>query len=86
LLLSYLLLVLSGLVLTVRLAQQRSRHWFTASGGTVLAMLAIPTGFSIGMYVAATAALLLIFAGTRPRQATPSAGFPSSSSRAERHV
>ena len=61
----YSLLVLSGLVLTVRLAQQRSRHTLTAGGGTVFALLAILGGFSIGIYFAAVAALLLIFAGTQ---------------------
>jgi hypothetical protein len=61
----YLLLVLSGLVLTVRLARRRSRHTLTAAGGTALSVLAILGGFSIGIYFAAVAAVLLIFAGAQ---------------------
>ena len=63
--LAYLLLLLGGLVLTTRAARRRSRHALTAGGGTVLALLAILGGFSIGLYLAAAGALLLITAGTQ---------------------
>lgn len=61
----YLLLFLSGLVLTGRLIARRSGHACTAAAGTLLAGLAILGGFSIGSYLAAIAAVLLMVAGAR---------------------
>ncbi len=67
----YLLLLLAGIVLAVRLAVRRSRHLGTAAGGTLLAALAILGGFSIGIYLAAVAAVLLIVAGSSVRRGAP---------------
>lgn len=63
----YLLLMFASTVLTVRLARQRSRHAITAGGATLLAALAVPTGFSIGIYLAAVAAMLAIIAASKMR-------------------
>lgn len=63
----YLLLLLAGLLLTGRLMVRRSRQVYTAAAGTVLAVLAILGGFSIGIYLAAGSAVLLILAGARGR-------------------
>lgn len=64
-LLVYLLLVVAGLVLTVTLARRGSRQAITAGVATVLGMLAVVSGFSIGPKVAAVAAVLLLVAATR---------------------
>jgi hypothetical protein len=63
-LVAYLLLVLSGLVITVRAARQGIGRLLLAAAGTMLSLLAILTGFSIGPLVAAAAAVLLAIAGT----------------------
>jgi hypothetical protein len=60
----YLALVLAGLVITIRLARQRSRHAYTAGTGVLLAILAVFAGFSIGFLVAAVAALLVVVAAS----------------------
>lgn len=64
-LLVYLLLVVAGLVLTVTLARRGSRQAITAGVATVLGMLAVVSGFSIGPKAAAVAAVLLLVAATR---------------------
>ena len=63
----YLLLILAGLILTVHLARRRSRQVWVAALGTVLACLAVVTGFSIGPLVALVAAALLALAVVRSR-------------------
>ena len=64
-LLVYLLLIVACAVLTVRLARRRSRQAVTAGAATLLALIAVPTGFSIAHYFAALAAVLAIVAGSR---------------------
>ena len=64
----YAILLLAGVVLTARLATRRSRQLYIAAAGTLLAALAILGGFSIGIYLAAAAAVLLIVAGSRVRR------------------
>lgn len=61
-LLVYSTLLLAGLALTIRLATWRSRHAITAGIGTLLAAFAILTGFSIGVYVAPLAVIVLAVA------------------------
>jgi hypothetical protein len=61
-LLLYALLGLLGFALTARLMTWRSRHALTAGTGTALAALAIVTGFSIGVYLAPVALLVLALA------------------------
>ena len=58
----YLLLVLSGIVVTAMLAVRRSRHAITAGVGTLVAILSVLSGFSIGIYLAPVALLLLLLA------------------------
>lgn len=58
-LLLYMVLAVLGAGLTARLLTWRSPHALTAGTGTILAALAIVTGFSIGIYVATVALLLL---------------------------
>ena len=58
----YLLLVLSGLVVTTMLAVRRSRHATTAGIGTLVAFLSILSGFSIGIFLAPVALLILLLA------------------------
>jgi hypothetical protein len=58
----YVVLALLGLALTTRLFTWQSRHAFTAGVATVLAVGAIVTGFSIGVYLAPVALLALAFA------------------------
>lgn len=67
----YILLVILGVILTVALARRKSVVMLVAMAGTLLAIFAIITGFSIGVYVAPLAALVLGFAtaGLRPRDA-----------------
>jgi hypothetical protein len=69
----YLVLVLVGVVLTVLLARRHSRQVWTAGAGTVLAAFSVLSGFSIGIYVAPIALLLLVLAaphvGIRDRAA-----------------
>ena len=60
----YGVLLLAGMVLTARLAVRRSRCVIGATVGTALAGLAILGGFSIGLHVAAVAAVVLIVAGS----------------------
>lgn len=55
----YLLMVLLGVVLTAMLSWRRSRHAVTAIIGTLLAVFAIITGFSIGIFVAPIALVVL---------------------------
>jgi hypothetical protein len=59
----YLLLLIAGLLLTARLLARRSWQACTAAMGTLVAGLAVLGGFSIGIYLAAVAAILLIVAG-----------------------
>ncbi len=63
----YLLLVLIGVVLTVLLARRHSRHVWTAGAATVLAVFSVLSGFSIGIYVAPIALLLLVLAAPHAR-------------------
>jgi hypothetical protein len=63
----YLLLVLLGVVLTVLLARRHSRHVWTAGAATVLAVFSVLSGFSIGIYVAPIALLLLVLAAPHAR-------------------
>jgi hypothetical protein len=63
----YLLLVLLGVFLTVLLARQHSRHVGTAVAGTALAVCSVLSGFSIGIYVAPIALLLLVLAALHVR-------------------
>jgi hypothetical protein len=58
----YVLMTLLGVVLTVLLASRRSRHVWTAGAGTVLAAFSVLSGFSIGVFVAPIALLLLLLA------------------------
>jgi hypothetical protein len=58
----YLLLALSGIVVTTMLAVRRSGHAVTAGIGTLVAFLSILSGFSIGIYLAPVALLLLLLA------------------------
>ena len=58
----YVTVLLVGLALTIRLAAWRSRHAITAGIGTLLAAFAIITGFSIGVYVAPLAVIVLALA------------------------
>lgn len=51
----WVFLLLAGLLLTGRLAVRRSAQAYTAAAGTVLAVLAILGGFSVGIYLAAAA-------------------------------
>jgi hypothetical protein len=67
----YGLLTLAGFGLTVILIQQRSWSAFSALAGTVLAGLAIPTGFSIGTYLAAASLPFLVIAVARVRHRRP---------------
>lgn len=55
----YLTILLAGIALTVRLATWRSRHAIAAGIGTFLAAFAILTGFSIGVFVAPLAVIVL---------------------------
>lgn len=66
----YLLLLLVGIGLTARLAVRRSRQACIAAAGTLVAGLATLGGFSIGIYLAGIAAVLLIVAGSRVHGAT----------------
>ena len=66
-LIAYVLLALSGLVLTVRASRPGGSRLLPAIGGTILAVIAILTGFTIGPLVAAVAAVLLVIAGTPGR-------------------
>ena len=61
-LLLYTAVAVIGLALTVRLVTWRSPHAITAGAGTVLAALAIVSGFSIGVYLAPIALLVLALA------------------------
>ena len=61
----YLLLLIAGLLLTARLLTRRSWQTCTAAAGTLVAGLAVLGGFSIGIYLAAVAAMLLIVAGSQ---------------------
>lgn len=61
-LLLYLVLTALGALFTTRLALWRSPHALPAAGATLLAAVAIPTGFSIGPYLAALALGLLALA------------------------
>ena len=61
---AYVLLVLSGLVVTVRASRPGGGRLLPAISGTALAVFAILTGFTIGPLVAAVAAVLLVTAGT----------------------
>jgi hypothetical protein len=63
----YLLLVLLGVVLTVVLARRHSRHVWTAGAASVLAVFSVLSGFSIGIYVAPIALLLLVVAARHVR-------------------
>jgi hypothetical protein len=56
---TYALLILTGLCLTVLLAHRRSRHAVTAGVGTVVAIVALLGGFSIGIYIFPVALVLL---------------------------
>lgn len=67
-LVAYALLVLSGLVITVRVARQGTGRLLLAVTGTLLSLLAILAGFSIGPLVAAAAAVLLVIAGSTSRR------------------
>jgi hypothetical protein len=58
----YLTILLAGIALTIRLATWRSRHAITAGIGTLLAAFAILTGFSIGVFVAPVAVIVLAVA------------------------
>jgi hypothetical protein len=61
-LLPYLLLTVLGLGLTARLVTWRSPHALTAGAGTMLAAFSVVSGFSIGVYVAPVALLVLALA------------------------
>jgi hypothetical protein len=63
----YLTMVLVGLALTIRLATWRSRHTITAGIGSLLAVLAIVGGLSIGVYVAPLAVVVLAGAAASQR-------------------
>ena len=58
----YLLLALSGVVVTTMLAMRRSRHATMAGIGTLVAFLSILSGFSIGIFLAPVALLILLLA------------------------
>lgn len=66
-LLAYILLAVSGLVITVRAARQGTGRLLLWAVGALLSLLAIITGFSIGPLVAAIAAVLLVAAGSPGR-------------------
>lgn len=61
-LIRYLALLLLGLGLTVAHVRRRSGRAWVAAVGAALAAAAVPTGFSIGPYVAAVAAVVLAIA------------------------
>ena len=69
----YILLVILGLILTAALARRKSMLVLLAIAGTLLAIFSIITGFSIGVYVAPLAAVVLGFAtaGLRPNDDRP---------------
>ena len=55
----YLLLVVIGGALTYAHVRRRARYRWVAVAGTVLAAYAVLSGFSIGIYVAPVALLVL---------------------------
>jgi len=57
-----LLLVILGLMLAITLHRRGSPSTSIAIAGTVLGIFAIITGFSIGVYIAPLAAVVLLFA------------------------
>ena len=63
----YLALLLLGLGLTIAHVRRRSHRAWVAALGTALAAAAVPTGFSIGAYVAAVAAVILAIAAWQLR-------------------
>jgi hypothetical protein len=67
----YGVLTLVGIALTTALAKRRSWHTVSALGGTLLAALAIPTGFSIGIYLALLAVPFLVWAAVQRQRRAP---------------
>ncbi len=68
-LLLYILLVMAGVMTTARAAKHRDRMRTVLGGlGTLLALLAILTGFSIGPIVALASLVTIIFAASGVQQ------------------
>jgi hypothetical protein len=58
----YMVVALAGGVLSIRLARSRAPRSWLAIVGTVLALVAIFTGFSLGIYFCGLAAFVLMLA------------------------
>lgn len=67
----YLVLAVLGVGLTIAHARRRTGRTWLAALGTVLAGLAVLSGFSIGLYVAAAAAVVLVVAVVQLRPRDP---------------
>lgn len=63
----YLALAVLGIGLTIAHARRRTGRAWLAAVGTALVGLAVLAGFSIGMYVAVAAAVVLLVAVTQLR-------------------
>ena len=55
-------LAIAGLILTVLLARQRSRHALTAGGGVLFGALAVLSAWSFGIFLAPVSLLLILVA------------------------
>ena len=64
----YSLLVLLGLSAAALLALRGSRHALTAAAAAAIGILAIVTGFSIGIFLAPVALALLVLAAAHLRR------------------
>ena len=70
-LLLYILLAMVGVMVTARAGQRRDRkHTIIGAVGTLLALLAILTGFSIGPFVALGSLLTITFAASGGEEPT----------------
>ena len=63
----YIILVLLSLITADSLARHGSRHALTAATAAAVGILAIVTGFSIGIFLAPVALLLLVLAAVHLR-------------------